>query len=134
MRAEAGERNLAEGVSIFRSRTARPPKSLIVEFIDEHREKYGVEPMCKVMPIAQAAWPSRSHSDRPGPSSYYEHVRRKRDPEVAPKRVRHDLYLQGKIQRVWSENYEVYGYRKVWRQLLTIIGCIILLKLELLLL
>jgi transposase InsO family protein len=60
--------------------------------------------MCKVMPIA--------------PSSYYEHVRRKNNPEVAPKRVRHDLYLQGEIRRVWGENYEVYGYRKVWRQLL----------------
>jgi HTH-like domain len=60
--------------------------------------------MCKVMPTA--------------PSSYYEHKRRKRNPELAPKRVRHDQYLQGEMRRIWGENYEVYGYRKVWRQLL----------------
>jgi transposase InsO family protein len=72
-------------------------------FIDDHREAYGVEPICKVLPIA--------------PSTYYEHAARKADPERLPARLRRDEVLCTQVQRVWSENFAVYGVRKVWRQL-----------------
>src|SRR5271157_5966657 len=75
----------------------------MIAFIDEHREVYGVEPICKVLPIA--------------PSSYREHVARRRHPETAPSRVRRDAVLRGKIRRVFDDNFQVYGVRKVWRQL-----------------
>ncbi len=64
-------------------------------FIDDYREAYGVEPICKVLPIA--------------PSTYYEHAARKADPALQPARMRRDEVLCGHVQRVWSENFEVYG-------------------------
>ena len=72
-------------------------------FIDEHREAYGVEPICKVLPIA--------------PSTYHAHAAQRRNPEMASPRVRRDARLCEEIQRVWTENFQVYGVRKVWRQL-----------------
>lgn len=72
-------------------------------FIDEHRRVYGVEPICKVLPIA--------------PSTYYTHAARQADPERRPPRVLRDEVLSGHIRRVWEENFQVYGVRKVWRQL-----------------
>ena len=76
----------------------------MIAFIDENRDQYGVEPICRVLPIA--------------PSSYYEHARRRRQPETAPARVRRDAILRPEIKRVWEENHEVYGAEKVWRQML----------------
>ena len=75
----------------------------MVSFIDEHREAYGVEPICKVLPIA--------------PSTYRVHAARARDPSLLPARAKRDLALCPEIQGVWHENFEVYGARKVWRQL-----------------
>jgi putative transposase len=75
----------------------------MIAFIDEHRGEYGVEPICKVLPIAL--------------SSYYEHARRKRHPETAPARVQRDSVLKPEIERVWKDNFRVYGAPKVWRQL-----------------
>jgi len=75
----------------------------MVSFIDDHREEYGVEPICAAVPIA--------------PSTYYEDKAREADPERAPPRVRRDAALRGEIRRVWDENFQVYGARKVWRQL-----------------
>lgn len=72
-------------------------------FIDEHRHEYGVEPICRVLPIA--------------PSMYYEQKNREAYPERAPLRVRRDAFLREEIQRVWDENFKVYGARKVWHQL-----------------
>ncbi len=71
-------------------------------FIDDHRKADGVEPICKVLPIA--------------PSTDYEHAARQRDPARCPARRRRDAVLCGHIQRVWRENFAVYGVRKVWRQ------------------
>ncbi len=76
----------------------------MVSFIDEHREAYGVEPICAVLPIA--------------PSTYYEYKARDRDPTRLPPREQRDAALCGEISRVWNENFQVYGVRKVWRQLL----------------
>lgn len=72
-------------------------------FIDEHRGVYGVEPICKVLPIA--------------PSTYYVHAARKADPSRCPARARQDAVLRGEVQRVWEENRQAYGARKVWKQM-----------------
>ena len=72
-------------------------------FIDEHRGVHGVEPICKVLPIA--------------PSTYYAHAARQADPELRPDRWWRDEALCQEIRRVWDENKQVYGVRKVWRQL-----------------
>ncbi len=72
-------------------------------FIDEHRQIYGVEPICKVLPIA--------------PSTDHEHAARQASPARRPARVRRDDVLCMHIRRVWDENFQVYGVRKVWRQL-----------------
>ena len=73
-------------------------------FIDEHREVYGVEPICAVLPIA--------------PSTYYLHKVREAQPAKRPARAHRDQQLRTEITRVWEENEQVYGVRKVWRQLL----------------
>jgi transposase InsO family protein len=75
----------------------------MVAFIDAHRAEYGVEPICAELPIA--------------PSTYYEHKAREADPGRLPPRVVRDAELCTSIQRVWHENYRVYGARKVWKQL-----------------
>jgi putative transposase len=76
----------------------------MVAFIDAHRSDYGVEPICRQLPIA--------------PSTYYEHKAREADPGRLPTRAQRDIVLCGEIQRVWDKNFCVYGVRKVWRQLL----------------
>ena len=75
----------------------------MVSFIDEHRALYGVEPICRVLPIA--------------PSTYYEMQARAADPGRLPARAQRDAALRDSIRRVWDENHQVYGPRKVWRQL-----------------
>ena len=75
----------------------------MVPFIDEHRGKHGVEPICAELPIA--------------PSTYYEHKAREADPERLPARVKRDLALSVEVKRVWDDNFQVYGARKIWRQL-----------------
>jgi len=70
----------------------------MIAFIDEHREAYGVEPICKVLPIA--------------PSTYHEKAARRRDPDRLPLRARRDLDLKPEIARVFAENFAVYGARK----------------------
>jgi putative transposase len=72
-------------------------------FIDENREAYGVEPICAVIPIA--------------PSTYYEQKARQADPGRLPQRTKRDAVLREEIRRVWEANFQVYGARKVWRQL-----------------
>ncbi|MAG57832.1 MAG: hypothetical protein CMJ83_16230 [Planctomycetes bacterium] len=75
----------------------------MVQFIDEHRDERGVEPICEVLPIA--------------PSTYYEHKAREKDPSRLPDRAKREAELRPEIDRVWNENRRVYGARKVWRQL-----------------
>jgi len=75
----------------------------MVNFIDQHRDVYGVEPICAELPIA--------------PSTYYEYKAREADPERLPARHRRDTWLEVEIRRVWEENFRVYGVRKVWKQL-----------------
>ncbi|MFG7341012.1 IS3 family transposase [Stutzerimonas stutzeri] len=94
---------LRKASAYFCSGGARPPLQAMKMFIDEHRAVYGVEPICRVLPIA--------------PSTYYAHARCQTDPERRSRRARRDDVLSTHIQRVWDGNFHVYGARKVWRQL-----------------
>ena len=84
-----------------------------MSFIDAHRELYGVEPICAELPIA--------------PSTYYESKAREAGGTPLPARRRRDAVLRAEIERVWEENFGVYGVRKVWRELnregLTVARC-----------
>ena len=75
----------------------------MISFIDDHRGDYGIEPICRVLPIA--------------PSTYHEHALRKKEPARLPERAKRDATLKPEITRVFTENFAVYGVRKVWRQL-----------------
>jgi putative transposase len=75
----------------------------MVAFIDDHRDGYGVEPVCGLLQIA--------------PSTYYEAKARQVDPTRLPARTQRDHGLCPEIERVWKENRSVYGARKVWLQL-----------------
>jgi putative transposase len=69
-----------------------------VSFINGHRDRWGVEPICRVLQVA--------------PATYY--AARSRPPSA---RALRDAELKREIHRVWKDNFEVYGARKVWRQL-----------------
>ena len=75
----------------------------MVTYIDDHKGRFGVEPICAVLPIA--------------PSTYYAHKATHRDPNRRSNRAKRDDVLKPEIQRVWAENFHVYGVRKVWHQL-----------------
>ena len=75
----------------------------MVLFIDQHRSQYVVESICALLPIA--------------PSTYYCHRARETGPGKIFPRLLRDQALLVHIQRVWEENFRVYGARKVWRQL-----------------
>ena len=70
----------------------------MITYIDCHRDRFGVEPICKHLPIA--------------PSTYYD--ARKRPPSAREIR---DEGLKVEIKRVHAENFGIYGARKVFRQL-----------------
>ncbi|WP_371736399.1 IS3 family transposase [Acidovorax sp. SRB_14] len=82
---------------------ARPPAQVLKDFIDKHRDTYGVEPVCKVLQVA--------------PSAYRRHAALLREPHKRCARARRDDMLVPEIQRVWRANMQVYGVEKVWRQL-----------------
>jgi putative transposase len=67
----------------------------VIAFIDEHKTKWGVEPICRVLPIA--------------PSTYYAFKRR-----PPSERALKDEYLKVHIERVWKANFKVYGADKIW--------------------
>ena len=75
----------------------------MIRFIDDQRTVYGVESICRVLPIA--------------PSTYYARLAVRADPAKASPRCQRDLDLKPKIQKVWDDNWKVYGVRKAWRQL-----------------
>ena len=75
----------------------------MIGFIDDQREAFGVEPICKLLPIA--------------PSTYYDTVAKRTDVDRLSVRARRDVGLKIEIGRVFDANYRVYGVRKVWRQL-----------------
>ena len=72
-------------------------------FIDEHRARCGVEPICSALQVA--------------PSAYRRHAARQRNPALLPARAQRDACLVPQVQRVYEHNLSVYGADKVWRQL-----------------
>ncbi|MEY3252021.1 MAG: hypothetical protein RL227_994, partial [Pseudomonadota bacterium] len=72
-------------------------------FVDQHRDAHGVEPICRVLQIA--------------PSGYRRHVARQRTPALCSQRAQRDAVVAPHIERVWRANLQVYGAKKVWRQL-----------------
>jgi len=97
-----GQRDTEVSVNFLRG-GARPPAAVLVRFISEHKHRFGVEPICRV--LTQHGWPI-------APSTYYDAVSR------APSaRARRDELLKAAIARVHADNYGVYGARKVWLQL-----------------
>ena len=72
-------------------------------FIDQHRARYGVEPICRVVPIA--------------PSTYFRWKAAQTDPTKRSARAIRDEVLKAIIQRIWRENDQAYGSRKVWKQM-----------------
>lgn len=72
-------------------------------FIDQHRDTYGVEPICKVLQVA--------------PSGYRRHAACQRNPALRSVRAQRDDRLVPQIERVWQSNLQVYGADKVWHQL-----------------
>ncbi|QTD43616.1 IS3 family transposase [Ottowia testudinis] len=82
---------------------ARPPAQVLKDFIDKHRDAFGVEPLCKVLQVA--------------PSAYRRHAALLREPHKRCIRAQRDDVLVPEIQRVWQANMQVYGADKVWRQL-----------------
>ena len=75
----------------------------MVRFIDDHRDVYGVEPICRVIPISS--------------STYYAEKALQRDPSRRSARAKRDRALRPEIQRMWDQNRQVYGAEKVWKQL-----------------
>jgi len=75
----------------------------MVAFIDDHRKTFGVEPICRVLPIA--------------PSTYFRHKAAQHDPTTRSARALRDEVLRAIIRRIWEENHRVYGPRKVWKQM-----------------
>jgi putative transposase len=76
----------------------------LIAFIGDDRAAYGVEPICRVLKIA--------------PPTFHAPASRRRPPDAPPPRGQRDEALKPQILRVFSENFRVYGVRKVWRQLL----------------
>ena len=72
-------------------------------FIDEHRSRFGVEPICKVLQVAPSAW--------------WRRAARQRDPSLRSAREIRDEALITEIRRVWKDNFRVYGADKIWHQL-----------------
>jgi putative transposase len=74
-----------------------------VRYIDDHKDRFGVEPICRQLHIA--------------PSTYYEQKHRERDPSRLPARAQRDIELRSEIHRVWHDNFCAYGVRKTLKQL-----------------
>ena len=98
-----GQRDSAPGIGLFCPGGARPPIQAMNAFVDAHRAVHGVEPIGDVLPIT--------------PSTYYLHAARRTDPGRRSARALLDERLREQIQRVWNDRFQVYGARKVWRQL-----------------
>ncbi|HBB9220585.1 TPA: IS3 family transposase [Escherichia coli] len=108
---ERENRELRRSNNILRQASAyfceggvRPPLEKVMALLDKLREQYGVRPVCSELHIA--------------PSTYYHCQQQRHHPDKRSARAQHDDWLKKEIQRVYDENHQVYGVRKVWRQLL----------------
>ncbi|WP_419196834.1 IS3 family transposase [Escherichia coli] len=95
---------LRQASAYFCEGGVRPPLEKMMPLLDKLREQYGVRPVCSELHIA--------------PSTYYHCQQQRHHPDKRSARAQHDDWLKKEIQRVYDENHQVYGVRKVWRQLL----------------
>ncbi|CAN8153990.1 IS3 family transposase [Escherichia coli] len=95
---------LRQASAYFGEGGVRPPLEKIMPLLDKLREQYGVGPVCSELHIA--------------PSTYYHCQQQRHHPDKRCTRAQRDDWLKREIQRVYDENHQVYGVRKVWRQLL----------------
>ncbi|WP_374021081.1 IS3-like element IS1203 family transposase [Escherichia coli] len=95
---------LRQASAYFCEGGVRPPLEKMMSLLDKLREQYGVGPVCSELHIA--------------PSTYYHCQQQRHHPDKRSARAQHDDWLKREIQRVYDENHQVYGVRKVWRQLL----------------
>ncbi|WP_432757626.1 IS3 family transposase [Escherichia coli] len=95
---------LRQASAYFCEGGVRPPLEKIMPLLDKLREQYGVGPVCSELHIA--------------PSTYYHCQQQRHHPDKRSARAQRDDRLKREIQRVYDENHQVYGVRKVWRQLL----------------
>ncbi|WP_435526299.1 IS3 family transposase [Escherichia coli] len=95
---------LRQASAYFCEGGVRPPLEKIMPLLDKLREQYGVGPVCSELHIA--------------PSTDYHCQQQRHHPDKRSARAQRDDWLKREIQRVYDENHQVYGVRKVWRQLL----------------
>ncbi|MCI4542047.1 IS3 family transposase [Escherichia coli] len=95
---------LRQASAYFGEGGVRPPLEKMMPLLDKLREQYGVGPVCSEQHIA--------------PSTYYHCQQQRHHPDKRSARCQRDDWLKREIQRVYDENHQVYGVRKVWRQLL----------------
>ncbi|EHR8968458.1 IS3 family transposase, partial [Escherichia coli] len=95
---------LRQASAYFCEGGVRPPLEKMMPLLDKLRGQYGVGPVCSELHIA--------------PSTYYHCQQQRHHPDKRSARAQHDDWLKREIQRVYDENHQVYGVRKVWRQLL----------------
>src|SRR3954454_959743 len=97
----AGPLDPQDCVGVFRTGGARPPTQVIIAYIDSHRERFGVEPICAVL---------SEHGMKIAPSTYYAH-------KTCPvsQAVLAEAYLVNALVSLHQENWGVYGIRKLWR-------------------
>ncbi|ENG9955230.1 IS3 family transposase [Escherichia coli] len=95
---------LRQASAYFGEGGVRPPLEKMMPLLDKLREQYGVGPVCSELHIA--------------PSTYYHCQQQRHHPDKRSARAQYDDWLKREIQRVYDENHQVYGVRKVWRQLL----------------
>ncbi|WP_292978896.1 IS3 family transposase, partial [Paracoccus sp. UBA5162] len=94
---------LKKASAYFAGGGARPPVSQVIAFIDDHRDVFGVGPICRVLEIA--------------PSTFYAFKAVERDPGLASDRIRQDRLDMAAIKDAFDGSRGRYGARKVWHQL-----------------
>nr|WP_164713754.1 IS3 family transposase [Escherichia coli] len=95
---------LRQASAYFGEGGVRPPLEKMMPLLDKLRKLYGVGPLCSELHIA--------------PSTYYHCQQQRHHPDKRSARAQRDDWLKKEIQRVYDGNHQVYGVRKVWRQLL----------------
>ncbi|WP_434062584.1 IS3 family transposase [Escherichia coli] len=95
---------LRQASAYFCEGGVRPPLEKVMALLDKLREQYGVRPVCSELHIA--------------PSTYYHCQQQRHHPDKRSAHAQRDDWMKREIQRVYDENHQVYGVRKVWRQLL----------------
>ncbi|MDV4246204.1 IS3 family transposase [Acinetobacter baumannii] len=99
---------LRKAAGFFRPGGARPPTQIMVDFIHNNKDLYGVDAICRILPIAASTY-YRTLDLCDEKHCFAREHRAKRD--------LHDLHHAEEIKRIWKESSGRYGVRKVWQKL-----------------